>query len=386
MPFVACSQNRVALLAVLASCFVLGLSAAAGSISGTVTAGLILGVQLRVSPATKIRTLALPIAVIAAFLIAWTAMRVLELGPIEAIKAGLSMPFPYVLEQLRLYPGFFALVLLSAIVSVFLAVDDRTIAVRAVLLVFFAYLLALGLGMDWAPPRYFAQFYPLLLLAGSFVLLKGAKALVTAIRPSSVESAPALAVVLVASGVLGAHGLPQAFAHVGSPYGRTVFGDSVPYPDHQSLGCFVRANLSEGDIVVAEDALQQAWYVGTVDYWLRSPESHGAYAYTDLDGVERDIYVGSRVTTDPAIRQLSAEADRRIWLITSGETRGESDFYLGVDTPQRAWLDGVTESEDPVTKGRDGLSAVYCLNCLDSATLITPAEGYCASAIAFQDP
>ena len=42
------------------------------------------------------------------------------------------------------------------------------------------------------------------------------------------------------------------------------------FPDHAATGRYVAARLRPDDVVIATDVLQQRWYVGRADYWLRS--------------------------------------------------------------------------------------------------------------------
>ncbi|NIM47652.1 MAG: hypothetical protein GTN62_00005, partial [Gemmatimonadales bacterium] len=119
------------------------------------------------------------------------------------------------------------------------------------------------------------------------------------------------------------------------------------------------------DVVIAEDPLQQRWYAGSVDVWLRSYHDARQYLYT-TDGAFRDIYVssifaGSRSMLD----SLVGAATGRAWLITSGETYPARAYFLERD--QRAWLDSIEHSIPPAFVARDGVTTVYCLNCASAA-------------------
>jgi hypothetical protein len=52
----------------------------------------------------------------------------------------------------------------------------------------------------------------------------------------------------------------------------------------------------------------------------------------------------------------------RLWFITSGETYPRRSYYL--DPQQSAWLDSLQRATSPVFTARDGVTEVYCLNCL----------------------
>ena len=142
---------------------------------------------------------------------------------------------------------------------------------------------------------------------------------------------------------------------------------SYPFrPDHELAGEFVRSNREPGDIVVAEDPLEQRWYAGPVDYWFRSFDDARRYLRIMPGGELRDIYVLSRILPEVSmLDSLALHAEGRVWLITSGETRSRRDRYLSQE--QGRWLDRLEASGVPAVVGRDGWTRVYCLNCLPGA-------------------
>lgn len=174
-----------------------------------------------------------------------------------------------------------------------------------------------------------------------------------------------VAAVVAVSGVVGGHGAPQARRMVTLRHGEPVQATMhmVPFrPDHAAPGRFVAERRRPGDVVIAEDPLQQRWYAGSVDFWLRSFADARPFVYRAPDGALRDIYVNSRILSDIAIvDSLLAQVAGRVWVITSGETYTERDYYL--DDGQRRWLDSLEATLAPVFTGRDGVTRVYCLNC-----------------------
>jgi len=339
-----------------------GLSCSLGSIYGAfVSLAIIL---LLISPVTPahIKAISIPAAILILVLLAWFLVRFLHDGFIEGIKASLRHPFPYLISYAQIYPGVMVMFLIGLVDSVLGPTTRRRKFVRVLALAFLMPILGLGLIRDWAPDRYLVPVYPFVLLVAASGIIISCE-WVSRRLPRPIHGQPVLiAGLVVLSGVLGGHGIPQAIVHAPPNYGKSA-ASLVAYPDHRAPGCFVRAHLRSDDIVVAEDALEQYWYVGRVDYWLRNPSGHETYSYLDQANHRRDIYVGSRITTNDVIESLWAESSRRIWVITSGETRLIPDFYLGSGTQQRAWLDLVMSTHEPVLKGRDGLSATYCLNC-----------------------
>ena len=174
-----------------------------------------------------------------------------------------------------------------------------------------------------------------------------------------------VAAVVAVSGIVGGHGAPQARHMVMLRHGEPVQATMhmVPFrPDHAAPGRFVAERRRPGDVVIAEDPLQQRWYAGPVDFWLRSFADGRQFVYRAPDGALRDIYVNSQILRDVAIvDSLLAHAAGRVWVITSGETYRERDYYL--DDAQRRWLDSLEATLAPVFTGRDGVTRVYCLNC-----------------------
>lgn len=193
-----------------------------------------------------------------------------------------------------------------------------------------------------------------------------------------------VAAVVAVSGVLGGHGVPQARHMVMLRHGEPVQATMhmVPFrPDHAAPGRFVAERRRPGDVVIAEDPLQQRWYAGPVDFWLRSFADGRQFVYRAPDGALRDIYVNSQILRDVAlVDSLLTHAAGRVWVITSGETYGERDYYL--DDAQRRWLDSLEATLAPAFTGRDGVTRVYCLNCPSGAPARTGAPAPPLPAVA----
>lgn len=131
------------------------------------------------------------------------------------------------------------------------------------------------------------------------------------------------------------------------------------HPDHKGAALFMRSQqLVAADVILAEDVLQQTYYLGrgTVDYWLMS--RHHARRYVELvDGKIRDFYTGAGVISDARMLQQLLERERghRIFVIGSGEN--QSDHRKGM----RGDMDGVLRSAqfEVIYEGRDGLTKVW---------------------------
>jgi 4-amino-4-deoxy-L-arabinose transferase-like glycosyltransferase len=101
--------------------------------------------------------------------------------------------------------------------------------------------------------------------------------------------------------------------------------------DHKGAAEFIKSlNLTPSDIVVAEDVLQQVYYLGSVDYWLRK---FAKFTYRE-DGAYVDIYTGTKhLGNAELVQDLIDQYDRGdIYIIGSGETADEANYYLGEKT------------------------------------------------------
>ncbi|WP_161965754.1 glycosyltransferase family 39 protein [Steroidobacter cummioxidans] len=129
------------------------------------------------------------------------------------------------------------------------------------------------------------------------------------------------------------------------------------HPDHKGAAEFIKAqNIVDADVIVAEDVLQQTYYLGHVDYWLMG-RNH-ARRYVELkNGRIQDFYTGAGVISSAAMLEdlLRAQRGHRIFVIGSGEN--QSDKRRGM----RGDMDPVLHSKqfEVVYQGRDGLTQVW---------------------------
>ncbi|HET9446674.1 MAG TPA: glycosyltransferase family 39 protein [Steroidobacteraceae bacterium] len=136
--------------------------------------------------------------------------------------------------------------------------------------------------------------------------------------------------------------------------------DGSRYPDHRGAANFIRTqNITPDDIVLAEDVLQQTYYLGRVDYWLIGRKHSWRYQQRLSNGRIQDFYTGTAVidTGEQFQALLDRNPHRRIFVIGSGENsrdgrremRGEeinallkSDrfepLFVGSDNFTRVWL------------------------------------------------
>jgi len=130
------------------------------------------------------------------------------------------------------------------------------------------------------------------------------------------------------------------------------------HPDHKGAAEFV-ARLHPGprDIIVAEDVLQQTYYLGHVDYWLVNKQVAAPFMH-NVHGRWLDFYTDTPlIGTGPELEQLVDEPNRgAIYVIGSGENQSDGRSLM------RAF--GIAEELHSapfreVYRGRDGVTEVW---------------------------
>lgn len=139
---------------------------------------------------------------------------------------------------------------------------------------------------------------------------------------------------------------------------RTAGAGYAIHPDHKGAAAFIRSqHLAPDDIVLAEDVLQQTYYLGNVDYWLVA--GYVAAQFTrNVDGELRDIYTSvPAMTTAEELEALIARTDRgAIYVIGSGENQEDGRRHM-----RGPGLFEALQSPrfEVVYVGRDGLTKVW---------------------------
>lgn len=130
------------------------------------------------------------------------------------------------------------------------------------------------------------------------------------------------------------------------------------HPDHKGAAEFIRTiGRDPNDIIVAEDALQQTYYLGHIDFWLREKSKAADFIYMK-GGMYRDIYTDAPLIGSGA--ELLALVERRdrgaIYIIGTAEFKGDDlriirggGIYEALQRPDFV----------PVFLGRDGLTQVW---------------------------
>jgi hypothetical protein len=205
--------------------------------------------------------------------------------------------------------------------------------------------------MRWdIPPRYAeAQVMPLLVAAfasaqwGARRLLASGASEVSSRPPRNAIVAAAVGCVLVVN--------PLRVVHA-------VGGGYRTHPDHKGAAEFVES-LHPGphDIIIAEDVLQQTYYLGHVDYWLINKKVAAPFMHR-VDGRWVDFYTNTPlIGTGEELRHLVEKADRgAIYVIGSGE-----NFEDGRRLMRSFGIADALHSPPfrRVYQGRDGLTEVW---------------------------
>ena len=130
------------------------------------------------------------------------------------------------------------------------------------------------------------------------------------------------------------------------------------HPDHKGAAKFIAA-LHPGprDILVAEDVLQQNYYLGHVDYWLMNEQVAAQYMY-DSHGKRLDFYTNTPlIGTGQQLQQLVDRADRgAIYVIGSGEDQEDGRRLMrGRGIAQTLQ----SPAFHVIYRGRDGFTRVW---------------------------
>jgi len=225
-------------------------------------------------------------------------------------------------------------------------------------------MIIVGIFMKSAPARYLLQSYPFILISAGvslYIIFDYVLSKFTNLDKKYIT----FAVYLIGlSGAIGGHGIVPAYKAGTIQHGDYFNKHTLifpVYPDHKSPGEYVRDNKASEDIVIAEDVLEQKWYVGSVNYWLRDFDADSGFLYKSDDQHLHDIYTNSIAMTPDIFEKLAATIDRKIWLITSAETFYNRKHFL--NEQQLNWLANIEKNQKAVFVGKDKITKVYCINC-----------------------
>ena len=224
--------------------------------------------------------------------------------------------------------------------------------IRTLALFFVLNLFAFGVFGRWYEDRYVVHTYPFMLVLASYTLVVMLDVLDSKTRKPLVNTT-IVGLVLCLS--MPHHLFQGSYRAAYRDHGDTNIENGRYFPDHASVGNFVRDRLQPDDVVVATDVLQQRWYVGRADYWLRNERDVQIYVYEGIDNRIRDIYVNAEYLSQDRAEAL-LEGNKRVWVIISS-IDVEEDWAFSAK--ERTFLDAVKAQGPARFTGRDGRSAVY---------------------------
>ena len=305
----------------------------------------------------------LPLMLICAVTMVTLAISITQNGLFTAIKKALIFPYPYLAYFADISLELFIVFTLMCAYLLFKKPDMADVPLKAMMLAFFLPIAVIGIESQWGGSRYLIGSYPFFLIIAAAGIVLVVQKLARILNITHPKVVFITTILITISGMIGGHGIPQSInanqLDYGEPFNKHALGFDF-YPDHQGPGTYVKQHIKDGDIVVAEDMLEQYWYIGKVDYWFMDKAKSWQYLYRDDKGVERDIYVNSEIATQRKLEEL-VSLNKRIWLITSGESFDRRELTLS--HAQINWLASIEKNYSPVYSGRDNATKVYCINC-----------------------
>jgi hypothetical protein len=159
-----------------------------------------------------------------------------------------------------------------------------------------------------------------------------------------------------------------------NPFGvaQVVNAGYTIHPDHKGAAEFMKSlRLAPNDIVLAEDVIEQTYYLGHVDYWLIGTEVAENFA-EDWHGRIVDIYTHTPVAdTGDALQALIDDPHRgAIYVIGSGENQGDDRLYMRGSSIYKVLRSGTFKR---IYLGRDGLTEILKVDA--PLVMQTPAPG-----------
>jgi len=139
---------------------------------------------------------------------------------------------------------------------------------------------------------------------------------------------------------------------------RTVDSGYTNHPDHKGAAEYVeRLHPGPHDIILAEDVLQQTYYLGHVDYWLVNKQVAAPFMH-QVNGRWLDFYTDTPlIGTGSELERLVEKPDRgAIYVIGSGENQEDGRGLMRAFGISRALSSPPFRT---VYLGRDGLTRVW---------------------------
>jgi Dolichyl-phosphate-mannose-protein mannosyltransferase len=273
-----------------------------------------------------------------------------DAGSLKQI-AGVMLGWPSVWSFISI-GGYSAVVMLAVVGSLvcglWLLAHRKPVADHLLLLVLGVWVPLLMIGwIKWNIPSRYAAAQVMPLLVAGFAAMQWAGQWVASRSadrtPALVPAAAVLALILVVNPVQVAKAVDSGYAN---------------HPDHKGAAEFV-AHLHPGphDIIIAEDVLQQTYYLGHVDYWLQNKQVAAPFMHR-VHGRWLDFYTGTPlIGTGSELEQLVERPDRgAIYVIGSGENQEDGRSLMRAFGIARALHSPPFRS---VYVGRDGVTHVW---------------------------
>jgi 4-amino-4-deoxy-L-arabinose transferase-like glycosyltransferase len=269
---------------------------------------------------------------------------------------GLMLGWPSVWPFIALAqssPFAAALAAASLVMGVWQLAHRRRVPDFVLLVVLGVWLPLILIGfMRWDIAQRYAEAQSLPLLVGAFAMAQWAAPRVIAWlgTPAAGPIASGVAAVIVCLLVVN----PVRVTH-------TIDSGYTNHPDHKGAAQFIESiHPGPRDIIVAEDVLQQTYYLGHVDYWLVNKEVGDVYLHRVgnrwLDFYTNTPMLGTGADLKALLRQPGRGA---VYVIGSGENQEDGRKLM------RAF--GIAEElQSPsfkvVYRGRDGVTEVWKAN------------------------
>jgi len=112
---------------------------------------------------------------------------------------------------------------------------------------------------------------------------------------------------------------------------RSISAGYERFSDQKGAAEYIKTlQLDPGDLILAEDVLQQTYYLGRVDYWLRSFDDAKKFVRNE-DSVLVDIYTSTPLigTGKDLENLLKSEIRNNIYIISSGSRGERNTRFLG---------------------------------------------------------
>jgi hypothetical protein len=283
-------------------------------------------------------------------------------SPRKVIGLMMGLPSVWSFLNLAVYsPGASLVVAIGIIVSLWRLFMARKIDDIWLLFILSVWLPLLGIGLfTWYPePRYTEFALPPLLLCG-FACLPGAR--LRQIDKTTVVSMrwPTVAACLLCVLFVNPFGVA-----------KVVNAGYTIHPDHKGAAAFMKSlRLAPNDVILAEDVLEQTYYLGHVDYWLIGPEVAEEFV-EDSHGKILDIYTHTPVidSADGLASLLAKPGRGAIYVIGSGENQDDGRRYMRGMSVDAMLRSGPFKR---IYLGRDGLTEILKVDAPPIAQTTAP--------------